>query len=69
MTLRKEKKTGLERGRTRSLSVENSLWNRQWTFCKTDYVMTDLAALAIVLVTDEQTSMENLWNDSDRRKP
>ena len=46
-------------------SVENSLWNRLWTFRKTDYVMNDLTALSIILVTDEQMSLENPWNDPD----
>jgi hypothetical protein len=29
-----------ERGRTRSHSVDNPLWKRVWTCCKTGYVMT-----------------------------
>jgi len=30
--------------------------------------MNDLRALSIGLVKDEQMSLENLWNDPDRRK-
>jgi hypothetical protein len=40
----KEKSTILEfeRGRTRSHFLENSLWERLWTFRKTDYTMNKL---------------------------
>jgi len=31
--------------------------------------MNDLRALYIGFVTDEQMSLENPWNDPDRRKP
>jgi len=31
--------------------------------------MNDLTALSIVLVNDEQMSLENPWNDPVRRKP
>jgi len=30
----------IERGSTRSFSVENWFWKRRWTCCKTDYGMT-----------------------------
>jgi len=34
-----------------------------------DNVINDLRALSIALVTDKQMSLENPWNDPDRRKP
>jgi hypothetical protein len=37
MNYRKEKVLEIERGSTRSPSVENSFWKRLWTFRKTDY--------------------------------
>jgi len=37
MNLRKCEDTGIERGSTRSHTVENSLWQRLWTCRKADY--------------------------------
>jgi hypothetical protein len=37
----------IERGSTRSLSVENSLWKRLWTCRKTDYRMNKEATLQV----------------------
>ena len=39
--LRKRDGTEIERGRTRSLSVENWLWKRLWTCRKRDYGMNE----------------------------
>jgi len=41
MTFRKKKVLKFERDRTRSHSVANSLWKRQWTYCMRGYVMNE----------------------------